>query len=184
MVNWVVRWRSERDVGSLENVEEAGPNGVCWVSGGKPGRLKRVASEATGPLPSVGEELVGISGSYPGCNGGKRRREGIALSAGRGGVTSITALFLDWRRPHKGQGVDLRAPLFLWVPIGFWGLQASIASVCSWWALCMWMSHALSLQTSGLLRAPIPQGSFLHTLVTGHCDQSLCVCRQSSPPTA
>ena len=45
MVKRALQWRSERDLGPLENVEEAGSDGVCWFPGCQPGEIKQVASE-------------------------------------------------------------------------------------------------------------------------------------------
>ena len=70
-----------------------------------------MASETAGLHPSVGEELVRISGSCPGCSGGKRRRERLVYRRRR--CAYITALFSDWRHPYQGQGVVLGAPLSL-----------------------------------------------------------------------
>lgn len=111
MVNWALQWRSERDLGPLENVEEVGPDGVCWFPSWKAGRIKQVASETAGLHPSMREELVRISGSCPGCSGGKRRRERLVYRRRR--CAYITALFSDWRHPYQGQGVVLGAPLSL-----------------------------------------------------------------------
>lgn len=149
MVNWALQWRSEKDLGPLENVKEVGPSGGVLVLASSQ-ENQSSHSESTGLHPSVGEELVRIPGSCLHCRGGKKRRShNYHYSSSQTGDT------LSQRQGVAYQLLE----------------TASVTSSFSQWTVWTWQSYGLPPQTFMSFRVLITsqRSSLTPKSVVRHC---------------
>lgn len=121
-------------------------------------------SETAGLHPSVGEGLVRISGSHPGCSRGKKRSERTVFRRRRHDYHHCPLLQVETppvkvkKEPAEGNSVPGECRLDS-------GAQrqetVSIFSSFSQWTLWTWPFHGVPSQTFMHLRVPITHSSFL-----------------------
>ena len=129
MVNGALQWRPEKDLGPLESVKQVGPDRVC----GCPGESERPQG-ARGPTPFSGRR-TGENLWIPPTAVGERGEVRELCTGGGGAMTTITALFPNWRHPQsRARNSLLRAPLSQGVagqPLGSKGENHSLTSSLS-----------------------------------------------------
>lgn len=176
MVKWALQWRSERDPGPLENVEEAGSDGVCWFPGWEPGGIKRVASETQADILQWSGETWWESLILPQAAVGTEEKGERRVHDRRRGA-NVAALCSDWRHRHQGQR---GAPRALLCPArGFWLLESPLAAPLLSWPFEYGCTLGFLLRSLGPSGSPsLRASSFTPTSAVSH---HLCVTKAPQP---